>query len=175
MKNTNNNGNEIIVSEESMNELVSYLEEIDNTTLEQRLADAEYVVKHEQLCKELMSVINEYIEREYAIKCYDDYLDKVNNKHFTLQSHFEEIGDEYLVYVNTDTNKYVFDEVLLESKDVKFFTAVQIVDIIATMILTNQYTHLTLSIIDKECSVKIETLLLLENDFETETMILSNL
>lgn len=174
MKNTNNSENEIIVSEEAMNELVSYLEEIDTSTLEQRLADAEYVVKHEQLCKELMSVINDYIEREYAIKDYDNYLDKVKKKHFTIQSHFEEMGDEYLVYANTDTNKYVFDEVLLESKDVQWLTALQLVDILATMILTNQYTHLTLSIIDKERSAKIETLLLLDNDFETQTALLNH-
>ncbi len=157
--------------EEKMEEMVEYLTELDITTLEQRKQDSEYLVKHESLCSSLMSVIVQYIEDEYDIDDYQQCIKKIKKKHFSVLAHYDDI-DAFLVYTNEDNNRFEFDELLIDSKLVLWLPALKLVSMLATLILTNSYELLELTIFDKDNKKKIETIHILIDDFETETSLL---
>lgn len=156
--------------EEDISGMKSYLKEVGvQLTENEKVRVAYYIIQFDRLTAELNMLIREYLSTEYNLSEPSNILEKLKEKRYKLR--IQEDDDIYsLVYFNLDSEAVYFDRVSKKSKRTKRLTSLQLVQILAQMILSNDFHDCAIMLYDDE--KKIETLHCYKDDFETSTNLL---
>ncbi|WP_414047652.1 hypothetical protein ACMGE7_01885 [Macrococcus equi] len=98
---------------------------------------------YEQISEQVFNEIKAYIDENYS-----DAHDKVLKKDFTLD--IEDDGRFSLVYVNFDTDKYIFDEIEYKEENRLFVNARSIANIIGEIVVGGRIEFSEILVIDKD-------------------------